>query len=179
MRPGQLVVSFDPSSVVNCYANEWGTVGTVAAAWQASIGNVVAGSLFATLQSMTMTGTLVVVGGGLIAVGAAGLAGGVEWARGVDWAKGVDWTNGEHWAQWAEAAGLSGIVMEQWTRSMELVCREGWKRTEEGVRSVDWEGVAKGVEWAGQEARKRTEEGIRSVDWEGVGEGIKRAFTWW
>ncbi|KAL0635417.1 hypothetical protein Q9L58_005625 [Maublancomyces gigas] len=86
--------------------------GTVAAAWQAAIGNVVAGSCFAMLQSMTMTGTLMSAGGGLIAVGVAGLAGGTEWARRVHWAKNVDW---------ARVAGLrlGGRLggVEQWARA--------------------------------------------------------------
>ncbi|KZZ92694.1 hypothetical protein AAP_02775 [Ascosphaera apis ARSEF 7405] len=34
------------------------TTGTVAAAWQASIGNVAAGSLYAACQSVAMTGWL-------------------------------------------------------------------------------------------------------------------------
>lgn len=44
-------------------------VGSAAAAWQASIGSVVAGSLFAVLQSLTMTGVLYWIGGVMIFVG--------------------------------------------------------------------------------------------------------------
>jgi len=49
--------------------------GSMAAAWQSAIGNVVAGSTFATLQSMGATGTFVAVqtaGFGTVAAGAAG-----------------------------------------------------------------------------------------------------------
>ncbi|OCH93247.1 hypothetical protein OBBRIDRAFT_790422 [Obba rivulosa] len=57
--------------------------GTFAAAWQASIGNVVAGSMFAGLQSLTMGGGAAAVGasagGGIVATGMAV----VEFARSV------------------------------------------------------------------------------------------------
>lgn len=131
----------------------------MAAAWQASIGNVVAGSLFATLQSMTMTGTLAAVGGGLIAVGTVGLAGGAEWARGVDWAKSVDWTKGEDWEMWAHAAGLDGSFIEQWGSSVELAAKEGWSS----------------VESAGRDGWNRIKDTFRS----GAGESGRRPFTWW
>ncbi|KAF8535287.1 hypothetical protein BDD12DRAFT_856099 [Trichophaea hybrida] len=42
--------------------------GSLAAAWQASIGNVAAGSLFATLQSCGMTGVCFVPGVGWVVV---------------------------------------------------------------------------------------------------------------
>lgn len=45
------------------------SVGSPAAAWQASIGNVVAGSLFAVLQSLTMTGVFYWIGSVMIVVG--------------------------------------------------------------------------------------------------------------
>lgn len=131
----------------------------MAAAWQASIGNVVAGSLFATLQSMTMTGTLAAVGGGLIAIGAVGLAGGAEWARGVDWAKSVDWTKGEDWEMWAHAAGLDGSFMKQWESSVELAAKEGWASVESAARD-GWNKIGNA---------------FRS----GAGESARRPFTWW
>ncbi|KAI5838891.1 hypothetical protein DFP73DRAFT_250006 [Morchella snyderi] len=46
-------------------------LGSVAAGWQASIGVVAAGSAFAVIQSMAMTGTFTAIGGTLIGVGAA------------------------------------------------------------------------------------------------------------
>lgn len=157
-------------------------VGTVAAAWQASIGNVVAGSLFATLQSMTMNGVLLAAGVGMITVAVAGLAGAVEWAKGVDWAK------------WAEAAGLAGNMMEQWTKSVELATKEGWKQTEKGLKE-GWKQTEDGVKFGWKQTEdgmkegwkqtedgmkegwKRTEEEVKSVNWEGVGQDFQRAFT--
>lgn len=50
-------------------------IGTIAAAWQSSIGSVAAGSLFAILQSMAMSGVFMGVGGVLIAGGL------FEWAK--------------------------------------------------------------------------------------------------
>lgn len=46
-------------------------VDSAAAAWQASIGNVVSGSLFAVLQSLTMTGVFYLIGAVMIIVGLA------------------------------------------------------------------------------------------------------------
>lgn len=43
--------------------------GSLAAAWQASIGSVAAGSLFAVIQTVTMTGVMGAIGGGLIGAG--------------------------------------------------------------------------------------------------------------
>lgn len=54
--------------------------GSVAAAWQATIGNVVAGSLFATLQSV---GVLGLSGGAVAAVGVGGGVVGAATATGV------------------------------------------------------------------------------------------------
>ena len=45
------------------------SAGSAAAIWQASIGNVVAGSLFATLQSWGMTGGFLIPGIGWIMAG--------------------------------------------------------------------------------------------------------------
>lgn len=92
----------------------------MAAAWQSAIGNVVAGSLFATLQSLTMTRQLLLVGGALVVVGAIGMAGAAEWAKGVDWASGVDWVKGADWTEWVKAAGLTGVIVEQWASSVNL-----------------------------------------------------------
>lgn len=54
---------------------EWEYLGTAAATWQASIGNVAAGSLFATFQSVTMGGALTsavsAIGAGISAIIAA------------------------------------------------------------------------------------------------------------
>lgn len=135
-------------------------VGTVAAAWMASIGNVVAGSLFATLQSMTMSGTLMDIGGGLIAAGVAGLAEAAEWGKGVQWAMGVDWTNGEDWARWLKEAGLEESMARQWEQTTEGA-QWAMKETEEGFK----------------EGWKKTEEGINSFNWNGVGQGMEQAFT--
>lgn len=57
--------------------------GTFAAATQAGIGNVVAGSLFAGAQSVAMGGALPVIGSTIAGVisGTAGLAGGAWWFR--------------------------------------------------------------------------------------------------
>jgi hypothetical protein len=49
--------------------------GTLAASWQAAIGNVVAGSLFAMLQSMAATGAISLVG--VLASAGLGMAGGL------------------------------------------------------------------------------------------------------
>lgn len=89
----------------------------MAAAWQAAIGNVVAGSFFAILQSMTMTGTLIKVGGGLIAVGVVGLAGGTEWARRIHLAKNVHWANRDRWVKLVQVAGLRLGGVEQWAKA--------------------------------------------------------------
>lgn len=131
----------------------------MAVAWQASIGNVVAGSLFATLQSMTMTGTLVTVGGVLIVVGTAGLAGAVEWARGVSWAKSVDWTKGEDWVTWAHVADLDGSILDQWGSSVELAAKEGWSA----------------VEGVGKDGWNRIQQGFTS----GAAGSSRQVFTWW
>lgn len=93
--------------------------GTVAAAWMASIRNVVAGLLFATLQSMTMSGALMAIGGGLIAAEVTGLAGTAEWGKWVQWARGVDWTKGADWAQWVKEAGLEENMARQWEQITE------------------------------------------------------------
>lgn len=90
---------------------------------------------------MTMTKTLVAVGGGLIAVGVGGLVGGNEWAKGVEWAKNVDWTRGENWAEWMRVARLDNALVEQWGKRVEWAGKAGWKRAEDGVRSVDWQGA--------------------------------------
>lgn len=144
----------------------------MAAAWQAWIGNVVAGSLFATLQSMTMSGVLVAMGGGLVAGSVAGLVGAVEWGKGVDWARSVDWTKGADWAQWAQAAGFVGGMVGQWARCVDLA---------EVVKGTEWAGREgwRGTEWAAKEGWKRTEEGVKNIDWEGTAKGLQRAFTWW
>lgn len=173
-------------------------VGSVAAAWMASIGNVVAGSLFATLQSMTMTGTLMAIGGGLIAVGVAGLAGAAEWGKGVEWATSVDWTKGGNWAQWVKEAGLEENMARQWKqitdgaqsamKETEVGIKEGWKKTKEGVNSVDWDGIGKKTEeglkegWKNteegvKEGWQKTEEGVKSIDWDGMGKDMERVFT--
>lgn len=52
-------------------------LGAMAAGWQAAIGNVLAGS-FATLQSLTMTGVLTAIGGGII-------GGGLRFLSTCDW----------------------------------------------------------------------------------------------
>jgi hypothetical protein len=44
-------------------------LGSVAAGWQAGIGSVAAGSLFATLTSMAMTGAFAAIGGSMIVLG--------------------------------------------------------------------------------------------------------------
>lgn len=44
-------------------------IGSIAAGWQSGIGAVAAGSLFATLQSLAMTGVLTGIGAGLIGTG--------------------------------------------------------------------------------------------------------------
>ncbi|KAL0639434.1 hypothetical protein Q9L58_001462 [Maublancomyces gigas] len=49
-------------------------LGSSAAVWQASIGNVVANSLFAVLQSLTMTGVFYWIGSVMVVVGVAILA---------------------------------------------------------------------------------------------------------
>lgn len=46
-------------------------LGSIAAGWQASLGSVAAGSLFAVMQSLTMTGVLTAIGGGIIGGGMA------------------------------------------------------------------------------------------------------------
>ncbi|KAI5839106.1 hypothetical protein DFP73DRAFT_587771 [Morchella snyderi] len=46
-------------------------LGSIAAGWQSSIGSVVAGSAFAVIQSMAMTGAFTAIGGALIGIGAA------------------------------------------------------------------------------------------------------------
>lgn len=46
-------------------------LGSIAAGWQASLGSVAAGSLFAIMQSLTMTGVLTAIGGGIIGAGMA------------------------------------------------------------------------------------------------------------
>lgn len=51
--------------------------GSLAALWQSSIGNVVVGSLFATLQSLAMSGTFISIGGWLLGIGAVKLLAGV------------------------------------------------------------------------------------------------------
>lgn len=48
------------------------TVGSFAALWQSWIGNVVEGSLFACLQSLTMTGVFDNIGMAMVATGVAG-----------------------------------------------------------------------------------------------------------
>lgn len=54
-------------------------IGSIAAGWQAMIGNVAAGSLFATLQSLTMTGVLTSIGGWMIGTGVLSFFTGLDW----------------------------------------------------------------------------------------------------
>lgn len=122
---------------------------SAAAAWQSKIGNVVAGSFFAMLQSLTMTGTLKAVGGELISVGVSRIAGsvawmkymeewakqgdwasapdraGAEWNKGVEWAKGVDWARakdqaGFGWGKGVEWAGGMGAGFGEWAKGVQL-----------------------------------------------------------
>lgn len=168
-----------PCLTVRCVADMH--AGTPAAAWQAAIGNVVAGSLLATLQAMTTSGVLMGVGGGLIAVGVVGLVERVDWARGVQWAKSVDWSKGAQWEGWAQAARLDGQVRQQWGGTVEWAKSEGWKsvasvgkeglkRVEEGVRSVDWKGAVS----AGQEGLKRVDGVAKRIDWQRAGKAVGR-----
>lgn len=54
-------------------------IGSIAAGWQAGIGNVVAGSVFATLQSLTMTGVLTSIGGWMIGAGVLSFFASLNW----------------------------------------------------------------------------------------------------
>ena len=78
-----------------------------------SIGSVAAGSFFAMLQSLTMSGVLLAVGGAAIGVGVGGLLGaeacmkhleGV--AKSTDWKKGnpneLEWLKGDEWVNKAK-----------------------------------------------------------------------------
>ncbi|EPS45692.1 hypothetical protein H072_315 [Dactylellina haptotyla CBS 200.50] len=55
--------------------------GSVAAAWQSSIGVVQAGSLFSTVQSVAMAGNAYLIGGGAGAIAPIARAGGWLWRR--------------------------------------------------------------------------------------------------
>lgn len=58
-------------------------IGSIAAGWQAGIGDVVAGSLFATLQSLTMTGVLTSIGGWTIGAGVLRFLASWDWGSAI------------------------------------------------------------------------------------------------
>ncbi|KAH8145966.1 uncharacterized protein LAJ45_10108 [Morchella importuna] len=57
-----LAIGFGPAGPI---------LGSIAAGWQSGIGSVVAGSAFAVIQSMAMTGVFTAIGGTLIGIGTA------------------------------------------------------------------------------------------------------------
>ncbi|KAH8148021.1 uncharacterized protein LAJ45_07785 [Morchella importuna] len=136
--------------------------GSIAAAWQSSIGNVVANSFFALLQSMAMSGTFETIGISLIGAGAVGAF--VEWSKSVDLPELI-----AGWLRFTHSIGFNPESI-------------GW--SEEGeklVRSVNWEGaandVAGSVDRAVQEALKHAAwlgENAQTVDWARVGDDAVR-----
>lgn len=149
-------------------------IGSAASRWQSSIGNVQARSPFAMVQSMSMTGTLMVAGGGMIVAGVVGLGSAVSWGRGsglnLDLAKDVDLT---------QAVGLVRGLIEQWREGVGLAFEQlSTREAREWVGDANWRGVAQDAESMGREGLIQAEERIRNMDWEGAGEGIRRVFAW-
>lgn len=66
-RPGSRYVASPLLWILENYTNAG--IGSIAAGWQASLGSVAAGSLFAVLQTMAMTGVFTGIGALLIAGG--------------------------------------------------------------------------------------------------------------
>ncbi|KAH0610131.1 uncharacterized protein H6S33_012677 [Morchella sextelata] len=135
--------------------------GSIAAAWQSSIGNVVANSFFALLQSMAMSGTFETIGISL--VGAGTVAAFVEWSKGVDFHQLI-----AGWLRFTQSIGFNPESID-------------WSEGEKLVRSVNWEGaandVAGSVDRAVQEAMKHATwlgENAQGVDWARVGDEVVR-----
>ncbi|KAH8148022.1 uncharacterized protein LAJ45_07786 [Morchella importuna] len=101
--------------------------GSIAAAWQSSIGNVVSGSFFALLQSMAMSGTFEAIGITVISAGAVGAF--VEWSKSVELQEMI--------AGWQRFTQSMGFIPEsgEWSK----------EQCEKLVQSVDWEGEANDV----------------------------------
>lgn len=126
------------------------------------------------VQSLSMTGTLMVAGGAMVVAGVIGLGSAVSWGRGsgvnLDLAKDVDLT---------QAVGLVRGLIEQWREGVGLAFEQLYTREAgEWVVDVDWRRVAQDAESVGREGLIRAEEKIRNMDWEGAGEGIRRVFAW-
>lgn len=158
-----LALGFWPAGVV---------AGTAAAAWQASLGSVAAGSLFAMLQSLTMSGTLLAVGGCAIFGGSLALIAesGVmnrltQMAKDTDWndvsGDKIDWLRGNEWAEQVgnqlinvgkeigekagEAAEKTQKSCESFGKDMETVGRE----IGEGASKIG-EDIGRGLENIGK-----------------------------
>ena len=149
----------------------------------AGIGSVAAGSFFAMLQSLTMNGALLAVGGGMIGIGTAGLMGEVEcfnrlqeFAKGTDWKKvdptEVEWLKGKEWAD--KAAGEVRKQFEEFGEQTQKGCEYVGEQVKDGCEGATdevrkgcgevAEQVKDGCEGAANEVRKGCED---------VGEQVK------
>lgn len=159
-----------------------------------AIGSVEAGSFFAVLQSLAMTGELTAVGGGLIGVGVSGLVGGEVWTRNVERWAGEDWGKAGdavrvEWEKSIEWVGSVGSV----GRDIEEGVKEAWRQVEEGAKGVgrgvaevtqgmdrgfqEWtENVGKGLDEAGRNMGQGFEEVGKNM-----GQGFEqfRRSLWW
>ncbi|KAI5849271.1 hypothetical protein DFP73DRAFT_540020 [Morchella snyderi] len=131
--------------------------GSVAAQWQSIIGNVVARSFFALLQSMSMSGTFEAIGISLIGTGAVTAF--VEWSKSVEWPELI-----AGWLRFTQSIGFNPESIE-------------WSMGEKVVQTIDWEGtandVAGSVDHAVQEVLKHAAwlgENAQGFDWAQVGD---------
>ncbi|KAI5847633.1 hypothetical protein DFP73DRAFT_621662 [Morchella snyderi] len=176
--------------------------GSTAAAWQASIGNVAAHSLFAGMQSATMKGTLLMAGGSMVGMGMVGMITdadrkAAEWIRSAQ-AKGWEETvRGVEWERVMRDAEMGAVRGAEWVKG-EAAKQAGWAREEVARRGPEWvekagemaSGAAKGIReeverrgpgWA-EKAGEMVGGAARGAGWAAevaakeFGKGFRRAF---
>lgn len=133
-----------------------------ASRWQSSIGRVQPRSSFAVVQSLSMTGTLMLAGSGMVVAGVIGLGSAVRWGRGLDSGVNLEWAMGVNSTQ---ANGLVRGLIEKWAEGAGLAFEQIWARGAwKWVGSVDWREVAEGAELAGREGWQKIEDRVSGVD---------------
>lgn len=125
-----------------------------------SIGSVAAGSFFAMLQSLTMTGTLLAVGGGMIGVGVAGLLGAEACMKHLEGiAKNTDWKNGD-------PKGLEWVKGDEWLNKamgeVEKQVEDIGEKTNQGCEDLGKQ-IQEGGEKLGQDIGNGCQEGIENM----------------